>query len=194
MGDMEPVGMGGEPLASQCCSALSPKRFLSSSRWRTSRSVHSANYPCSLVPLSALREQEFAELVISVSLRLELAALEPFFAACFAATPATQLVYRCMGRAIASSLRRGRFTTDLLLALRELPYAQYMHPPPAANATEAIVEGMKLRDWVRPFVASASAVDARMISFRLSYASMRSPNSASPRSDATSSACTVPWK
>ena len=97
--------------------------------------MHSANYPCSLVPLSALREQEFAELMISVSLRLDQAALAPFFAACFAATPATMLVYRCMGRAIASSLRRGRFTTDLLLALRELPYAQYMHPPPAAKVS-----------------------------------------------------------
>ena len=42
--------------------------------------------------------------------------------------------------------------------------------------------------------AAASAVDARMISLRLSNASMRRPNSASPRSDATSSACTVPWK
>jgi hypothetical protein len=147
-------------LTSDCLAAAVRRVMSHRHAWRTSRSVHSANYPCSLVPLSALREQEFAELVISVSLRLELAALEPFFAACFAATPATQLVYRCMGRAIASSLRRGRFTTELLLALRELPYAQYMHPPPAANATEAIVEGMKLRDWVRPFVASASAVDA----------------------------------
>jgi hypothetical protein len=71
------------------------------------------------------------------------------------------LVYRCMGRAIASSLRRGRFTTELLVALRELPYGRlHMRRLPAANAIEAILEGMKLRDWVRPFVASASGVNA----------------------------------
>ena len=134
------------------CLAAAVRRVMSHRHaWRTSRSVHSANYPCSLVPLSALREQEFAELIISVSLRLEPAAIAPFFAACLAATPATMLVLRCMGRAIASSLRRGRFTTELLIALRELPVGR-LHPRrlPAANAIEAILEGMKLRDWVRP--------------------------------------------